>query len=774
MTEGMVTDGAGSPRDPVLGHFDGVFGRVAAGWAYRPSRPSLPVTVQVIAAGRVVGEAVAVGFREDLKQAGIGDGRHGFKCLLPVSLFDGSHAVSVRVKGGTTVLDGGPYPLAGTLPSLGEAFAPEAEDALLLPLTDFQSAMLHGLTRVCEALAEQSGMLRRLAPPPVPGSAVAEPAGFDILRPRSDAERYGPLVEDFRRCRPGLRDVVLFSIIDWGFRVQRPQHLAAALGRMGCRVTYVSVHPQPLDVRLDRFRLRAKPAENVYEVVLRCSAPVPSVYAGIAGPGALAELCLAVEDMMAVLGINGPVALLQYPAWWPVARSIPGACVVFDCLDHTAGFATAGPGVLAMEAELVASADLLVTSSQYLHDRMATLRTSPVIRNAAETEFFAAPPNRRVAYGDGPVIGYHGAVAEWFDGPLLAEVARLRPDWTFVLVGSTDGADIEPLKALPNLRLVGEVPYRELPDHLDAFDCCLIPFRLNELTLATNPVKLYEYFAAGKPVVATDMPELRLVPDGLLRIAGTARGFADAIAAALREGPETAWRRRLWAMENSWTARARAYLDQLDRVTPPVALVLSCGRDPAAVRACLDLVEARSHYPNLRLVLVDEGAGAGTTALLAAWAREKPGACVVPAGAPEAAVAAALAAVDPACVILLDDGARVTDGWVRDLVRPLLLDDGLGVAGPLSNGAGPAAELRYTGPEEMAQAARRLTRPRKGMLRRTDAPGFFCVAIARRVIDHVGLPPARRGREAAEDYGRRVAAAGFGLVVAEGVFVHYR
>src|SRR5690606_30161875 len=106
---------------------------------------------------------------------------------------------------------------------------------------------------------------------------------------------------------------------------------------------------------------------------------------------------------------------------------------------------------------------------------------------------------------------------------------------------------------LDNIRLVGEVPYAQLPYWLHGFDVALLPFRVIDLTMATNPVKVYEYLAAGKPVVAVDLPEMAQF-DGLVRVAKDHEGFVAAVAAVLANpgGEYDRTARRKFAEGQTW------------------------------------------------------------------------------------------------------------------------------------------------------------------------------------------------------------------------------
>ena len=111
-----------------------------------------------------------------------------------------------------------------------------------------------------------------------------------------------------------------------------------------------------------------------------------------------------------------------------------------------------------------------------------------------------------------PILGVIGGINAKLDLTLLAELAERRPDWSLALVGplsyGLDDGEVTRLRALRNVHFLGPVPPERVPATIAACDVCLIPYRLNEQTRHVNPLKVYEYLAAGKPVVGTALPEL--------------------------------------------------------------------------------------------------------------------------------------------------------------------------------------------------------------------------------------------------------------------------
>ncbi len=217
----------------------------------------------------------------------------------------------------------------------------------------------------------------------------------------------------------------------------------------------------------------------------------------------------------------------------------------------------------------------MLVSSLVLADYIPRSR-GPVIEllNACDVAHFAGqdqPPAWLRAL-PGPRIGYVGSIdRRAFDAQFVATVAAAHPEWTFVLAGPAEEGVAAEFDGLPNVHLPGRIDYEALPGLLGAFDVCLIPYRVGELIDYVQPKKLFEYLAAGKPVVVTAMPALAslAVPH---RCAAAPESFALAIAAALNEGsaPADCELRRHSVRHHTWEARGqtiRGLLDHLECAT---------------------------------------------------------------------------------------------------------------------------------------------------------------------------------------------------------------
>jgi glycosyltransferase involved in cell wall biosynthesis len=605
----------GSNQSTYSGHLDQVSGRLIEGWACCQSLSDSKlevVSVDIYDYNRLLGTVRADKFRSDLLEVGIGQGEHAFFYKLPIEIFDGvEHVISARISGTDFILPGSPRILKRPPLSLAEAFDGPSK-ALLheRPLSDFQFVVLKSLAMLMETVSIQSRNLEAqsealkllLNRQNLPGSSGL---GSPEHAPKVD---YGPIFEEASNYLGEAGDIIFFSIIDWNFRTQRPQHLAKNFSKLGYRVIYISVQFDDVDLSVAPFKVISSPAAGIFEVRLACSSPLPNIYNGIEAKTQLRELCQSLDSLVRKLNIKGPVAFIQFPSWLPLALSLSGGLLVHDCLDHIAGFNNVSGYVVDQEHMLIEQADIVVTTSTYLHDFVAKKRANEIIRNAAEVEYFSKMPDKLAIDKTKPVVGYFGAISEWFDIELVEFCALRNPDLDFVLIGRVDeNIDLRSLPSLPNVKFYGEQPYEVLTSYLYSFDVCIIPFKVVELIQATNPVKVYEYLSSGKPVVSADIPEVRAM-SSYVYIAKDDLEFDSCIRTALSENDEALSVSRInWVRQQSWDARALDYVDLFKKVSPKVSIVILCYNNIEYTKACLGSVIKFNDYNNCEIVCVNNG-----------------------------------------------------------------------------------------------------------------------------------------------------------------------
>jgi glycosyltransferase involved in cell wall biosynthesis len=275
------------------------------------------------------------------------------------------------------------------------------------------------------------------------------------------------------------------------------------------------------------------------------------------------------------LGIGRPILWGYVPQAEALLDVLGPERVVYHCVDDIAvqkGIDAAS--FHAAERRFAARADLVIASAPSLAERMRGL--SPHVLeapNVADTPLFATaldpgPADPALDRLPRPLIVFHGAItAAKLDFALLAGLARLRPEWSLVLAGPLDmgtpDTDLSVLTGEPNVHLIGPRRHEELPLVLRGADAALIPYAVNPLTSSVFPMKVYEYLAAGLPVVSTPLPALAGVE--AIAFADDAAGTVAALERELAgDSPERRRERSNAAAGHSWEAR----IEQIEAALP--------------------------------------------------------------------------------------------------------------------------------------------------------------------------------------------------------------
>jgi glycosyltransferase involved in cell wall biosynthesis len=230
------------------------------------------------------------------------------------------------------------------------------------------------------------------------------------------------------------------------------------------------------------------------------------------------------------LGFQRPITWTFVPSSADIVGRLGEQMVVYHCTDEFSQFSDSSSEAVDIEKQLIAKSDrVIVSAERLLQSKIKEHPGTKLVCHGVDVEHFrkACDPKTKIpediAKIPGPIVGFFGLIADWVDLELIGSLARLRPHCQFVLIGKID-TDVSALKDLPNVHLLGQKSYAELPGYCRRFDIAILPFAINELTLNANPLKLREYLAAGLPVLSTAIPEVERL-GRLVRIGANASDF---------------------------------------------------------------------------------------------------------------------------------------------------------------------------------------------------------------------------------------------------------
>jgi GT2 family glycosyltransferase/glycosyltransferase involved in cell wall biosynthesis len=578
--------------------------------------------------------------------------------------------------------------------------------------------------------------------------------------------------------------IVIFAPIDWRYRHQRPQNLAEVFTQMGKQVIYINPTVEyksgsPVDIFAEQI-------DGIWICTIRSSFRRKNSYIGIDGiPHQIVEsLAKLIEDLLSRKTSSSALLVVQQPSWWPLIERLQGNQILFDCMDLHAGFSVIDPLNVSCETFLDKSSDQIVVTSEFLRMKKTSeqdvFKPVKLIRNGVDLKRFAIDSKSEAKN----VVGYFGALAEWFDLDLMEWLVDANQDLRFEIIGLVTNSEIKSrLGKYKNVFFYGEVLNRNLPELVAGWGAGLIPFKLSQLIIATNPVKMYEYAAMGIPTVATNIPEVGLVSSDVkgVIVSKNFDEFNRNLHMALNLNDKDREELRIWSKKQDWSQRA-AEIVELSSDLPKVSVVVLMWNQGFMTLRCLLSIGERSDYPNLEIILVDNGSKPEESAIVTNWINNFSVHKIKyirnsdNLGFAEGNNVGLREATGDFLVILNND-TEVSPGWIWRALKHFYRKPNLGILGPSTNNCGNEARVKLRGnPNDWLSEVVPRFNFRIPQLLEVNTVAFFCAFIPRNVFEKVGMIATeyKRGYFEDDDYCRRVQSLGYKIGIARDIYVHHK
>jgi len=325
-------------------------------------------------------------------------------------------------------------------------------------------------------------------------------------------------------------DIICFSHLRWDFVFQRPQHLLSRFARKH-KVLFVE---EPI----------FHDGEAEFVIKQRRSGVIvvtPHLANRTAAGAAEPNLKKSLEEVLHSQSVSHFVSWYYTPMMLGWSEHLKPLAVVYDCMDELSAFKNAPPGMRLREAELLGMADIVFTGGQSLYEAKRDLHEAVYcFPSSIDVDHFSRALTENQEPDDQagiphPRIGFFGVIDERTDLDLLSQIANLRPDWHFVMIGPVVKIDENDLPRSANIHYLGGKSYDDLPGYIAGWDVAMMPFAMNDSTRFISPTKTPEYLAAGRAVVSTPVRDVvRLYGEtGLVHIADTPEDFVRAINSIL-------------------------------------------------------------------------------------------------------------------------------------------------------------------------------------------------------------------------------------------------
>lgn len=376
-----------------------------------------------------------------------------------------------------------------------------------------------------------------------------------------------------KKYRNEIRDILNNAKYDrvvlwrssFGYNVplfQRPQHIANNLSKNNCLVFY------EVTTMTDNVKILKNHSENIYLFNFN-------------------NIALNKILMQELKKLNKPKYVQLYSTDWKLSiKDIEnyineGFGFIYEYIDH-------------LSPELAGTKNLpqnIIDKYEYVmkHNNVYVVVTADLLKedvikrrgeknlvfssNGVDYNFFESfdedykfePEFQEILDKRKPIVMYYGALAKWFDYDLIKKIAKTNK-YSIVLFGiKYDESYDENINSEENIYFLGSRDYKVLKNYAKHADVLIIPFLINDITKATNPVKIFEYMALHKPIVTTDLNECRKYKSVL--IGHNHKEFIEKLEEAIKKEKDKKYIGLLdkEAKENDWSKKALAIIDLIKK-----------------------------------------------------------------------------------------------------------------------------------------------------------------------------------------------------------------
>lgn len=345
------------------------------------------------------------------------------------------------------------------------------------------------------------------------------------------------------------RDLIVFSHLRWEYALGRPQHLLSRFARHR-RVFYVEV---PVFSAIEIPQLSIRESSEQVRIV------IPYLPDSMKESDNVETLTALINELLEEAEIENYNLWYYTPLALEFTRHLAPEKIIFDYMNEISPLDDAPRKLIELEAELFKKADVIFTGGGSLyeakkknHQNIHTFPSSVDYQHFSQSRYQLVEPEDQINIPH-PRIGFYGVIDEKFNTQLLEEIADLRPDFHFIIIGPIAEIKSESLPVRKNIHYLGKKDYLILPLYISSWDCAMMPFAINQTTKLINPTMTPELLASGKPVVSTSIYDVihPYADAKLVYIADNAFDFVNLIEKAMNEA----------AYDPEWLERVDAFLE---------------------------------------------------------------------------------------------------------------------------------------------------------------------------------------------------------------------